>query len=252
VNLPITGFRPVISIITIITGMATTPLITAVQYNALIGSIGLRLSAMSSTPTVARGVLGSKRSPIDFGATEIAGLSPIAWSSRLIRGSELQHWEIRSRHSDPAGSQNQNNNESHDHEPTRDCNPKVLGFSVHVAPPFFDRELTTEAANPRYEQEFKFPNAVNELLLVSVKLLQVPSNMGKQKNEWLTMIAEARRPSMVVWAGQRSVDPIADPADPVDAVAPYSPWVSRFSAQPCGAASSEVGPTVGPPRRNFG
>lgn len=38
--------REPISIITIISGTAVTPLITALQYKALIGSSGVRFSAM--------------------------------------------------------------------------------------------------------------------------------------------------------------------------------------------------------------
>src|SRR4051794_39018356 len=43
VNLPMTRGFAAISIMTVMTGTATIPLITAVQYSALIGSIGLRL-----------------------------------------------------------------------------------------------------------------------------------------------------------------------------------------------------------------
>jgi hypothetical protein len=48
VNLPMIRGCAVISIITVMTGTATTPLITAVQYRALMGSIGLRVMATPS------------------------------------------------------------------------------------------------------------------------------------------------------------------------------------------------------------
>jgi hypothetical protein len=46
VNSPITSRFLLISITITIIGAAATPLITAVQYSALIGLIGVRLSAM--------------------------------------------------------------------------------------------------------------------------------------------------------------------------------------------------------------
>src|SRR5436853_384248 len=48
VNLPMTLRCAVISIITAITGTATTPLITALQYKALMGSSGVRVITMPS------------------------------------------------------------------------------------------------------------------------------------------------------------------------------------------------------------
>jgi hypothetical protein len=51
--LPITRRSPVISIITLITGTATTPFITADQYRALIGSIRLSVRAMPRMPEAA-------------------------------------------------------------------------------------------------------------------------------------------------------------------------------------------------------
>ena len=48
VSSPITLWLEPISIITTISGTATTPLITALQYSALIGSSGVRFSAMPS------------------------------------------------------------------------------------------------------------------------------------------------------------------------------------------------------------
>ena len=46
VNLPMTLALVLIRMIMTIDGTAATPLITALQYNALIGSMGVKLSAM--------------------------------------------------------------------------------------------------------------------------------------------------------------------------------------------------------------
>jgi len=53
-NFPLTRLCPLMNIITVMTGTATTPLITAVQYKALIGLIGLRVSVIPRTPAAAR------------------------------------------------------------------------------------------------------------------------------------------------------------------------------------------------------
>ena len=52
-NFPIIRFSRVINIITVMTGTATTPLITAAQYKALIGSRGLNVSAIPRAPAAA-------------------------------------------------------------------------------------------------------------------------------------------------------------------------------------------------------